>query len=105
MLIYDSVYVKSLIVKALAALEPSTNIVNIDVAGCQHWRTLTSSGGVHCSGVPDLHLDGEAVPGDDDALLLVLAERRALPTTIIIYLEIGSGSISSAASTLLTPAS
>lgn len=79
MLIYDSVYVKSLIVKALAALEPSTNIVNIDVAGCQHWRTLTSSGGVHCSGVPDLHLDGEAVPGDDDALLLVLAERRALP--------------------------
>ena len=34
--IYDSVYVKSLIVKALAALEPSTNIVNIDVAGCQH---------------------------------------------------------------------
>ena len=55
--------------------------------------------------MPDLHLDGEAVPGDDDALLLVLAERRVLPTTIIIYLEIGSGSISSAASTLLTPAS
>ena len=53
--------------------------------------------GGHCSGVPDLHLNGEAVPGDDDARLLVLAERRALHTTIIIHLEIGS---SSAASTL-----
>ena len=59
--------------------------------------------GGHCSGVPDLHLNGEAVPGDDDARLLVLAERRALHTTTIIHLEIGSSS--SAASALLTPAS
>ena len=53
--------------------------------------------------MPVLHLNGEAVPGDDDARLLVLAERRALHTTTIIHLEIGSSS--SAASTLLTSAS
>ena len=53
--------------------------------------------------MPDLHLNGEAVPGDDDARLLVLAERRALHTTIIIHLEIGSSS--SAASASLTSAS